>query len=994
MPVAPARRLPGIDFEVKASQPAEILPRMDVAVFVGFASSGPLHIPVVVESVPEFMKVFGQDAPLAWDGEKGERIHAYLAPTVRAFFLNGGERCWVIRVANENEARYNYFPVPGLACATIDEKRKVVITGQAFARARSEGSWSDSLEVGSSLVKRPVELLDLELESSTASDASLPGIKRLVVRPLSIGEIRKGDLLLLTFREGGYSLMTPVQGIDKEMDKDASPPSPLRPDERTPVQLICGVPLWFCTKPPEDFVSTPDTAGVYMFRHYSSLPKIPVLKPPPEFDDTLTLFLDTSLERSPEPGSVVKVEVGSSAFWMTVDKRVTALTEGSPPKEAVMVTGRGMWPVDYLRDEQLDSKPSCDILTLELQVRQPNNPSVKLTGLGFEKSHDLFWGFLPTDEELYSAEPAPIPEGHHPYSLRKTKEDAEENRERPELSLQSAIHQSSADPRFPIAGPGDNSTFFFPVAMPFVPTHFLGAENDGKSSLERDGLSRFDASLFLDEDIAPSRTTDLISTADFVRYQSPAPRTLRGIHAAMGIEEATILAVPDAVHLGWEHAAPVPLTSPPEPSPISRPEHSRCPDDKSSPSAEQVKKEERRHFVDCPVGEVPSPELKVRDLPGLGAASDRLDTESGSFVLNWFSPAEDEKTFFLEESFDPGFTNPSVVYCGAETEMKMYGRSSGQYFYRVRAVVAGQTSDWSIGVSVRIGAASPWVLCPGEHYSDNTLLSVHRSSIRLCAARGDMLATLSVPVHYREEDTIRYTSTLKSINPSYRIPKSVEPLGYGETNAFSYAALYHPWPVVPVEDQTDIVRPAPPDGVVCGTVAGRALARGAWVSPANGIMKGIISLSPVISAAWHSRFQEEQINILRQEPQGFLCMNSDTLSSEEDLRPVNVRRLLSLLRRLALRHGVSYVFEPNNAAFRRRVQRGFESMLNYMYVRGAFKGTTPEAAYQVVNDETVNTSQSVEQGRFIVELRVAPSLPMRFLTIRLVQNGDRLIVAT
>jgi hypothetical protein len=31
----------------------------------------------------------------------------------------------------------------------------------------------------------------------------------------------------------------------------------------------------------------------------------------------------------------------------------------------------------------------------------------------------------------------------------------------------------------------------------------------------------------------------------------------------------------------------------------------------------------------------------------------------------------------------------------------------------------------------------------------------------------------------------------------------------------------------------------------------------------------------------------------------------------------------------------------------------------------------------------------VDQGRFIVELRVAPSLPMNFLTIRLIQNGSR-----
>jgi phage tail sheath protein FI len=41
----------------------------------------------------------------------------------------------------------------------------------------------------------------------------------------------------------------------------------------------------------------------------------------------------------------------------------------------------------------------------------------------------------------------------------------------------------------------------------------------------------------------------------------------------------------------------------------------------------------------------------------------------------------------------------------------------------------------------------------------------------------------------------------------------------------------------------------------------------------------------------------------------------------------------------------------------------------------------------------VNTRQSLDSGRFIVELRVAPSRPMTFLTVRLVQSGDRTSVA-
>jgi phage tail sheath protein FI len=86
------------------------------------------------------------------------------------------------------------------------------------------------------------------------------------------------------------------------------------------------------------------------------------------------------------------------------------------------------------------------------------------------------------------------------------------------------------------------------------------------------------------------------------------------------------------------------------------------------------------------------------------------------------------------------------------------------------------------------------------------------------------------------------------------------------------------------------------------------------------------------------------------------------------------------------------VFEPHDAPFRRLVQRGFEGFLSRMFERGAFAGRNAASAFQVVTSTFLNTPQSVDQGRFVVELRVAPALPMTFLTVRLVQSGDRTLV--
>ncbi len=142
----------------------------------------------------------------------------------------------------------------------------------------------------------------------------------------------------------------------------------------------------------------------------------------------------------------------------------------------------------------------------------------------------------------------------------------------------------------------------------------------------------------------------------------------------------------------------------------------------------------------------------------------------------------------------------------------------------------------------------------------------------------------------------------------------------------------------------------------------------------------------------HQALLDLHVNVIAQDARGFLPQSAMTLSDDPDLALINVRRLLSLLRRLALREGAAYVFEPLDDAFERLVQRGFEGLLTHLFERGAFAGENAASAFEVNTTASLNPPQSVEQGRFIVELRVAPSLPMSFLTVRLVQSGDRTLV--
>jgi phage tail sheath protein FI len=102
-----AYRTPGVYFEASDGRPQGLATvRVDVAGFVGIAARGPLRRPVRIESWAEFVKTFGSFIP-----------EAYLAFAVDGFFANGGDACWVVRVADPFLARaatFNLLDQPDL----------------------------------------------------------------------------------------------------------------------------------------------------------------------------------------------------------------------------------------------------------------------------------------------------------------------------------------------------------------------------------------------------------------------------------------------------------------------------------------------------------------------------------------------------------------------------------------------------------------------------------------------------------------------------------------------------------------------------------------------------------------------------------------------------------------------------------------------------------------------------------------------------------------
>jgi len=943
---------------------------MDIAVFVGFAASGPLQTPVAVESEPQFTAIFGDDAPLAWDLVRGEEIHAHLGPAVRAFFRNGGQRCWIIRVARQtasesqplNRARYNYFPIPYLARAEFNPNGQISSVTPAFARGRSEGSWSDALRVSTALLSRPIQVNGALQQDGVGYAMS---IVRDPSNPLAVG-----DMIRLTYVSAGVSVLLALQNIESALPSPVGLPL-LHATASRAVWLLS-----LANDPSAPSPDTPVTAAVFTREPISS---------PPNLEDDIAGFeivynavfvnnkialklLDCPLADAPQPGSIVRIDQGGNHWWMTVDSLdFTSGDEGVP-----VLSGSASRIIDPPNPLPV-ATPAGERLSFEIWVRQAEEYSISLSDLGFAPDHERFWAQLPTDEEVYR--PTDTPTTENPSTL---------------------LWKQVGDLfRFPLAGPGPADEIYFPLLMPGLAENFLGPVALPGNERERDGLAEFDAALFLDRDLIEIGAANLAGTADFLQYLSPRPRRLTGMHAAFPLEEATIIAVPDAVHGGWVKHAREPLVDPepsppplrPEwwrfldcnPAPTKAPALSSCDPEPPEPSPiKPVHEPEWGNFLSCSIQIIEPPQLFA--FPQFSS--------DGNITLRWELSPPQEADYVLEESSQPNFSDAVTVFEGTTSSFTLYGRRTGDYYYRVRAIIGADTSDWSNGVAVRVeDEDSRWIV-DKKDYSPDVLLAVQRSLLRFCAARGDMFGVLSLPEHYREDKAIEHTGLLRA-TPNVAPPtEGVSALSFGEVNAFSYGAVYHPW-LIGREDRNDTVISMPPCGAVSGSMAESALTRGAWIAPANRPLRGVVALSPTLLPERRLALQDALINIVRQEPRGFLVLDSDTLSADEDLQEISVRRLLILLRRQALRLGVTYVFEPNSAAFRRAVDRGFTEMLDGMFERGAFAGANPATSYQVVTDSSLNTPQSVDLGRFIIELRVAPSLPMRFLTIRLVQTSDR-----
>jgi phage tail sheath protein FI len=79
------------------------------------------------------------------------------------------------------------------------------------------------------------------------------------------------------------------------------------------------------------------------------------------------------------------------------------------------------------------------------------------------------------------------------------------------------------------------------------------------------------------------------------------------------------------------------------------------------------------------------------------------------------------------------------------------------------------------------------------------------------------------------------------------------------------------------------------------------------------------------------------------------------------------------------------VFEPNDQALWARIRRNVSAFLVNEWRNGALFGSRPEEAFYVKCDAESNPQESVDLGRVVCEIGIAPVKPAEFVIFRLAQ---------
>ncbi|MDP9093581.1 MAG: phage tail sheath subtilisin-like domain-containing protein [Actinomycetota bacterium] len=205
----------------------------------------------------------------------------------------------------------------------------------------------------------------------------------------------------------------------------------------------------------------------------------------------------------------------------------------------------------------------------------------------------------------------------------------------------------------------------------------------------------------------------------------------------------------------------------------------------------------------------------------------------------------------------------------------------------------------------------------------------------------------------------------------------------------AFAALYYPW--IKVENPIGVNGNAeifiPPSGHIAGVWARTDETRGVWKAPANDTIRGLLDVERAVTQNEQSLLNPIGINCIRPfGTRGIRIWGARTLASDSDWRYINVRRLFNMVE-ATIHDGTQWaVFEPNDMALWEGVKRTLTAFLRGLWSAGALFGATPDQAFYVKCDAETNPPESIDEGKLVVEVGIAPVKPAEFVIFRISQQ--------
>ncbi|MFF0433570.1 phage tail sheath family protein [Streptomyces sp. NPDC004327] len=244
--------------------------------------------------------------------------------------------------------------------------------------------------------------------------------------------------------------------------------------------------------------------------------------------------------------------------------------------------------------------------------------------------------------------------------------------------------------------------------------------------------------------------------------------------------------------------------------------------------------------------------------------------------------------------------------------------------------------------------------------------AVQLGLIAHCELMGDRMAILDPPPALNARDVRKWRQ---------------ESAGYDSR----YAAVYYPW-IKSFDPSTGQTRTVPPSGHMAGVWARNDAERGVHKAPANEIVRGAVDLELQITRGEQDLLNPIGVNCIRAFPgRGIRVWGARTLASDPAWRYLNVRRYFNYLEESILVGTQWVVFEPNDASLWARIRRNVSSFLVNEWRQGALFGQRAEDAFYVKCDEETNPPESVDLGRVVCEIGIAPVKPAEFVVFRLAQ---------